>query len=111
MRKLINQIKNNQFTFWPLQIFGWGLMYVVDISFYFIKGTFELCVLYGESFIINISGLFLTSLLRYFYQYIRKKQFSLLATLMIVLGCSFIMANIWAPFSWFFNSGTGTTVR
>jgi sensor histidine kinase YesM len=102
MKKLINQIKNNQFTFWPLQIFGWGLMYVIDLSFYFIKGTFELCVLYGQIFIFNLSGILLTSLLRYLYQYILKKQISLLLTLIIVLFCAFIVANIWAPIAWFF---------
>ena len=101
MRKLINQIKNNQFTFWPLQIFGWGLMYVIDLSFYFIKGTFELCVLYGQIFIFNMSGILLTSLLRYLYQYILKKQISLWLTLAIVLFSAFFVANIWAPVAWF----------
>lgn len=90
----VNQIESRLYSFWRLQIVGW-LAYIV---FYYIH-----MLLFREIkmedihriSIIFLSGFFLTWLLRMFYKRLDYQALSMLGLAVIVVGASFLSANIW----------------
>lgn len=95
--------KNNQLSFWRLQIIGWISFEILSISRYFFYQNFiintsldnEKILLVITNFLICDSFNFgLTIVLRYFYRILFKKNISIKSTILLIIICSFLMSII-----------------
>ncbi len=96
----VDKLSLNARNFWPYQIAGW-VGFCITLS---IKETLQ--ILDGldkfsdlpmkilSLIIYSILGIILTSLLRYFYRFVFKKQYSIFAMLGIIILVSFLIAMV-----------------
>ncbi|MGH7594773.1 MAG: sensor histidine kinase [bacterium] len=90
---MLERLQQKISLFWQFQIIGW-LAFGVAMTFSRV-GVYPFSYMVVDKAVLAGLGILLSMLLRYFYQRLRRRQFSLLSIIVVSAICSYLLALPW----------------
>ncbi len=90
----MDENKTTNKLFWILQISGWISFYLIYLSLYYRDFLLDISRM-GSLLITNVTGFFVTLILRYFYKKFDYNIKSIPQILLVIIILSILFANVW----------------